>query len=271
MEPFPPTPALPEASYFALIDAVSQFSVCILLSFTKTSQSTADKIISNFIARSASSLRSIRQLWPDRRYGDCWSLFRVMVDRFVHLHALAERGDWQLFDDWSFVWQYEAIQRGLSDPLMSIKARAASEQSKITEEQRNRYLKLKRMNPEWRRPKAKDVFKSLKMPFLYYYAYDFASTQVHPMANDGEEDLFILTGIKPNGFEIDRSIILNNSILMHTMILQEGMNASGMRWRRVVYDFLGQVRLGLGGDKTYVDTLPKLFAAGPEFSWCERM
>jgi hypothetical protein len=269
MEPLPPIPALPAAAYFDLIEAVDRFSVCVLFSLTKTSDSIADKIIRNFIARSTASLRSIRQLWPECRYGDCWSLFRVMVDRLVHLHALAERGDWQLFGDWSFVWQYEANQRGLGDPLMSAKAKA--EQANLTDEQLTRYRELKLKNPEWRRPKAKDVFKSLEMPFLYHYAYDYASTQVHPMANDGEEDYFVLTRIKPNGFEIDRSVILNNSILMHTMILQEGMNASGMRWRSIVFDFLSQVRLGLGGDNIYRATLAKLLAAGPDFPWCERL
>lgn len=269
MEPLPPIPALPVTTYFELIEAVDRFSLCVLVSFSKASDSIADKIIRNFIARSTAGLRSIRQLWPECRYGDCWSLFRVMVDRLVHLHALAERGDWQLFDDWSFVWQYESNQRGLSDPLMSAKAKAA--QVNLTDEQHNRYRELKRKNPEWRRPKAKDVFKSLEMPFLYHFAYDFASTQVHPMANDGEEDYFVLTGIKPTGFDIDRSVILSNSILMQTMILQEGMNASGMRWRKIVYDFLSHVRLGLGGDKLYGDTLARLLVAGPDFPWCERL
>lgn len=186
MEAFPPIPALPEAAYFDLIEAVDIFSVHVLFAIAKTSDTITDKIIRNFIARSTASLRSTRQLWPERRYGDCWTLFRAMVDRLVHLHALAERGDWQLFDDWSFVWQYEANQRGLSDPLMAAKAEAA--QTKLTDEQRARYRNLKTKNPQWKRPKAKDVFKSLDMPFLYHYAYDFASTQVHPMANDGEED-----------------------------------------------------------------------------------
>jgi hypothetical protein len=269
MEPLPPIPALPAEAYFDLIEAVDRFSVCVLFSLSKTSDSIADKIIRNFIARSTASLLSIRQLWPERRYGDCWSLFRVMVDRLVHLHALAERGDWQLFDDWSFVWQYEAHQRGLSDPLMS--ARAKAQQVNLTSEHQARYRELKRKNPEWKRPKAKDVFKALEMPFLYQYGYDFASTQVHPMANDGDEDYVVLTRIKPDGFEIDRSVILNNSIMIHTMILQQGMNASGMRWRNIVFDFLSQVRLGLGGDKTYGATLAKLFAAGPDFQWCERL
>ena len=269
MEPLPPIPALPEASYIRLIEAVDRFSVCVLLSFAKTSDSIADKIIRNFIARSTACLRSIHQIWPERRYGDCWSLFRVMVDRLVHLHALAKQDDWQLFDDWSFLWQCESNQRGLSDPLMS--AKAGAEQVRLTDEQRTRYRQLKRRNPEWRRPKAKDVFKSLEMPFLYHYAYDFASTQVHPMANDGEEDYLVLTGINPDGYEVDRSVILNNSILIHTMILQQGMNASGMRWRNIVFDFVDQVRLGLGGDKTYGDTLARLLSAGPDFSWCERL
>src|SRR5947209_2249371 len=144
MEAFPPVPVLPEAAYFDLIEAVDIFSVYVLFAFAKTSDSINDKIISNFIARSTASLRSIRQLWPQRFYGDCWAIFRTMVDRLVNLHALAERGDWQLFDDWSFVWQYEANQRGLGNPLMSAKAEAA--QTKLTDEQRTRYRKLKARN-----------------------------------------------------------------------------------------------------------------------------
>ncbi len=268
METFPPVPALPEEAYFELIETVGAFSVHILFSFEKTSNSTADRIIRNFIARSTATLRSIGLLWAQRRHGDCWTLFRAMVDRLAHLYSLADQDDWQLFDDWSFVCQYEATQRGLGDPLMREKAKAV--QSHLTAEQRARYRELKAKNPQWRRPKAKDVFNSIGMSFLYHFAYDFASTQVHPMANDGEEDFLVLTGIRPDGFDLDRSTILNNSILMHAMILQQGLNASRMLWRHLVYDFIDHVRLGLGGDRSYLVTFAKLIAAGPEFSWCER-
>lgn len=194
---------------------------------------------------------------------------RVMVDRLVHLHALAKRGDWRLFDDWSFVWQYEADQRALSDPYISNKAAAA--QPKRTKEQLARYRELMSQRPQWKRPKAKDVFRELQLPFLYDYCYDYASSQVHPMANDGEEDFLVLTHVKPEGLEMDRRVILNNSVLIHTMILQEGLNVSGMRWRVLVFDFISNARLGLAGDKTYRETMVKLVAAGPGVRWCERL
>lgn len=83
--------------------------------------------------------------------------------------------------------------------------------------------------------------------------------------------IFILTRIKPNGFEVDRSVILNNSILMQAMILQQSLNASGMRWRNLVFDFIDHTRFGLGGDQTYRVTLAKLLTGGNDFNWCERL
>jgi hypothetical protein len=268
-EPSPQIPLQPEETYFDLIEALHLFSVGVLFAFATTSDSLPDTIIRNFIARSTSCLNSIRQLWPMRHYADCWTLFRVMVDRVVHLHALVERGDWQLFEEWSFVWQFEANQRSLSDPLLGVKAAFAMPE--LSERQIGRYRELKPRNPKWQRPKAKDVLKSLGLPFLYSYAYDFASTQVHPMANDGEEEFYVLTRMKPDGFEVDRRVILNNAILLHTLLLQDGLNASGMRWRNLVFDFIAHARLGLGGDREYGLTFAKLAKAGADFKWSERL
>jgi hypothetical protein len=55
---------------------------------------------------------------------------------------------------------------------------------------------------------------------------------------------------------------LSNTLLVATMIVQTGMNATTLRWRRIVYDFLEELRAFLGADQeVYKVTFLKLGTA----------
>ena len=72
---------------------------------------------------------------------------------------------------------------------------------------------------------------------LYRYGYDFASApHVHPLATDDQEDFFAITGLEPKPDFPDWRIVLSNSILIASMIVQEALNASSLSWRTTVYD-----------------------------------
>jgi hypothetical protein len=79
---------------------------------------------------------------------------------------------------------------------------------------------------------------------LYRFGYDFASRLVHPMATDGLEDFYRITMLDPlRTFPTsDRSA---NTLLIGTIIVQEALNASSFRWRRVLFDFLDELRRGV--------------------------
>jgi hypothetical protein len=100
------------------------------------------------------------------------------------------------------------------------------------------------------------------MHFLYKYGYDFGSTHVHPMANDGDRDFYTITGLPIPSEYPDQRVVLSNTLLVVTMIVQTGMNATTLRWRRVVYDFLDELREFLGtGQEAYKVTFLKLGTA----------
>lgn len=107
------------------------------------------------------------------------------------------------------------------------------------------------------------------MPFLYSYAYDYASGLVHPMANDGEDDFARLTRGQSKS-NLDPRMIINNSILIQSLILQEGLNASRYHWRAIIYNFIDQCRKSLGSnEKEHIKILGDLIKAGFEFEWCQ--
>jgi hypothetical protein len=120
----------------------------------------------------------------------------------------------------------------------------------ITPEQKERARVLSAHPPVWQRPKAEEVAKTLDMRFLYRFGYDFASTHVHPMANDGQQDFFTLTKLGPTAEPLEQRSVLSNTLLVGTMVVQAGLNASMLSWRALVYDFLDDLRrlLGKGAD-----------------------
>jgi hypothetical protein len=104
------------------------------------------------------------------------------------------------------------------------------------------------------------------MPFLHNYGYDFASTHVHPMASDGEDEFGLLLGLVPS---VDLREVLENAVLIHTMVLQEGLNRSAFLWARVVYEFVEATRCGTAEESSYQEILLKIQAAGPRFQWSQ--
>jgi hypothetical protein len=62
------------------------------------------------------------------------------------------------------------------------------------------------------------------------------------MANDGQEDFFNITRLEPRPDFPEWGIVLSNSILVASLIVQEALNASTLLWCRVVYDAVDGVR-----------------------------
>ena len=197
---------LANEDYSELVKEAEIYTKSLLFAFVKNSTSIRDTIIRNFIARGMTTLLSIEELWKDEHYQDCWILNRALLDRFFHLVELDKENSFGTFDEWSFVKQYEARNKALSDP--ELKGRLDLSEWKITDVQKERYRSLKTKNVHWSRPRSEDVARGAELEFLYKYGYDYGSTHVHPMSNDGQEDFLRLTGIQEEGFvPSDRKII----------------------------------------------------------------
>jgi hypothetical protein len=242
------------------IDGLRTLSASILRAFSKGETSTRNVIVGNFIARSITTVDSVFALWRAEHYQDCWILHRALMDRLFHLQHLIDTNTFEEFDEWSFVQQIEANHRLKSDPEFA--AKTHSEDLATSSAQLERYRQLKKRGISWRRPRAEDMAKKMEMPFLYRYGYDYASSHVHPMANDGQQDFYRIAGLESSvGFPEQMAVIIN-TVLVATMVVQTGLNGSGLRWRAIVYDALEQIRQYVGGDCTdYAATLKRLLFA----------
>jgi hypothetical protein len=243
MPKFDPEHYLPVESYAEMMEAFHAIAGTLLFEFARHERDSRDVTIRNFIARADMMVRAVFRLWELQDYQDCWILHRCLLDRLFHLSHLQEHNEFQVFEAWSFLEQYKALNRVRSDPEFS--GARESEMFCVTPENKKRAKELSRDPPVWRRPKAERVAKQLNMRFLYRFGYDFSSTHVHPMANDGQQDFFTITKLEPAPPFPDQRSVLSNTLLVGTMIVQEGLNASALSWRRIVYDFLDDLRLFL--------------------------
>ena len=103
------------------------------------------------------------------------------------------------------------------------------------------------------------------MDFIYKFGYDMASMHVHPMANDGQQDFYSITKLKSDIDFPSQITVLNNSILIVTMLLQDSMDFAPLSWRSVLWDFIDDIRQFLSqGDLAYQNTFIKLSEIFPK-------
>ncbi len=248
MPKFDPDHYLAVETYNEAVLALHGICGLILFEFAREERGTRDLIIRNFIARTDMMVRAVFRLWELPDYQDCWIIHRCLLDRLFHLSHLDQHDGFESFEAWSFLEQYNAQNRVRSDPEFG--GARESKMFAITPEQKERARVLSAHPPVWQRPKAEEVAKTLDMRFLYRFGYDFASTHVHPMANDGQQDFFTLTKLGPTAEPLEQRSVLSNTLLVGTMVVQAGLNASTLSWRALVYDFLDDLRrlLGTGAD-----------------------
>ncbi len=246
------------------------YTKIILFQFAKYSTGVRDNIIKNFIARSIVALKGILKLWEIEDYADCYVLNRCILDRLFHLRGLAKENAFEVFEKWSFEKQYEAKNKLWGDP--ELKDKLNPEFFKDLSGHKERYKKIKKEHISWFRPKAEDMAKDLDLDFLYKYGYDYSSTQVHPMANDGEADFLNLTKLDAGQPTVDQQSVLNNSCLAVTVLIQEALNDSNLLWKRIIYDFLEDFRSFLkDGSEKYKATFYKIGSLGPDMDFCKRV
>ena len=155
--------------------------------------------------------------------------------------------------------RHHHVRRALDYQIDAGGAEARGQQAVVV---RGRAAALFKTPPKWRRPKAEDVAKALDLGFLYTYGYLHASAQVHPMADDGLQDFHLLTGAEPAPEFPDQSAVLGNTLLVNTMLLQDAMNASSMRWMALVFNALNDIREFLvSGQHDTIERLATLAAA----------
>lgn len=254
--------------YRNAVQAFHGYCGLVLFGFARYPCATKDLIIRNFLARTDTMVRAVLQLWDIADYQDCWILNRCLLDRLFHLFDIGERDEFQVFDDWSFLRQYHAQNRLRGDP--EFRGAVQSQLFTLSAEQKERAHRLSENPPRWQRPKPEAIAERMDLRFLYKYGYDYGSRHVHPMANDGQQDFFTITGLKPAPNFPDQRSVLSNSLLVGSMIVQEGLNRSKFRWRSIVYDFLDHLRQHLAdGRLDYQASFLKISSIAAEVELCE--
>lgn len=257
-----------DEEYRLATEAFARLTGHFLFEFARHPLDTKNTVIQNFVARSIAMVRGIRCLWDIGDFQDCWILHRALLDRYFHLLALGKEKSYKTFDDWSFAKQYEAQSRVRSDP--NCKNVLTSALFTPTSEQKARYAALKQSPPQWKRPKPEDVAKGAKLVPLYNYGYDYASTHVHPMANDGLEDFYAITKLEPRPDFPPHISVLHNSLLVGCLIAHESLNQSDFRWRPLVFDFYDHLITFLeSGSTLYMHTVTQIIAMGPNATLCK--
>lgn len=248
MPKFEPKDYLPVEQYEEALGTFHDIAVILLREFAREKRGNRDTIIRNFIARTDTMALAVFRLWELQDYQDCWILHRCLLDRLFHLWHLQQNDQFEVFEAWSFLEQYNAVNRARSD--LEFSGARESKLFTLTPEQKERARALAKAVPAWQRPKPEEVAKSLDMRFLYRFGYDYASTHVHPMANDGRQDFYTITKREPTPDFPDQRTVLSNTLLVATMVVQHGLNASTLAWRAPVFDFLDDFErfLGTGAD-----------------------
>ena len=254
-----------ESFYKDLSGAIHALSGMILFNFAQHDCTKKDVILRNFVARSATSLKSIMALWDLDDHPSAWVINRTMLDRLFHLNDLGKNETHELFDDWSFYRQYKDQNRLKSD--IEFKDKATGSEYDLSPEQKERFKELSNNIPSWKRPNAEAVAKGMDMTFLYKYGYDYASKFVHPMSDDGLHDFYLITKLEPALKQPSHISVLSNSVLASTMIIQEAINQSSFKWRRIVFDCIDQIRSAIEtGNESYIQTMIKIIHMYKEIS-----
>ncbi len=229
--------------YRDVLETFHAAALMLLFEFAQGKKETRDIIIRNFIARTDMTAKSVFHLWDPWDYQGCWVLHRSLLDRLFHLWHLQQYNEFEVFEEWSFLEKYNAINRVRSDTEFS--GARESKLFNLTSDQKERAKALIKKRLTWLRPRAEDVAKGMDMHFLYRFDYDFCSTHVHPMADDGDQDFYRITGLKPIPTFPDYRSVLSNTLLIAIMLVQQGLNASIFSWHASVYDLLDDLKLAL--------------------------
>ena len=121
----------------------------------------------------------------------------------------------------------------------------------------------------WERPNAKKELSQKPLNVLYIGGYNFASTKVHPMADDGKDDFARLVMQQPNP-KAHSIEVVHNSFGIFLLILNEWFRSNEVLWRSFVEVFYTQMFDFLEkGSKEYQTTYSWAQQFGQDLPWCE--
>ena len=256
--------------YAEAYEAMRVFYVKALRDFYSSTPNTfKNQILRNFVSSAIVRLDSILRLYAAGNYDDCWILHRALVDRFVHLRSLVRNDDFDEFERWSFQRQFRDADAALSHPQVASRfAPDVLRQARELHKERQARINLEAKST-WKRPHAKQELSGQPLSVLFIGGYNFASTKVHPMADDGKDDFSRLVMQAPNP-QAKTIEVVHNSFAIFLLILNEWFRSKEVLWRSFVETFYSKMLEFLeNGSKEYLTTCSWAQQLGQDFSWCE--
>lgn len=222
--------------YYSLSESLAGVIALLACDLVQTNLTERQKVHIQYMAKSVTTLKGVFSLWNADCFDECYVLQRCMADRVFHLHDLIENNRFQHFEEFSFCKLFEARDKLRANPELKY----LRNQIKDTKENRARYHHLKKAGLKYKRPKAKVVATNLDMKFLYDHGYDIASMAVHPMYNDGEQELQMMINPEFKNQMVDKRDVIHNSLLYAVYTINKSMGDIGFRWCKPVIDFFDQ-------------------------------
>lgn len=221
--------------YKKMFESIYSVSGMVLFEFANYElEEHKNIILKNFLAKAVKIGESIFILSEKDNYHECQMLYRALIDRYFHILHLDDTNSYNDFYKWSFIKQWEHLNKANSYKDLNNPLHNKKELKKHKEE----YEKYKKENIIWHRPDNEKIAKKFKVKMLYDFGYDYASSHIHPMANDGERDYFSITKLEPRPPFCDCSVILNNTLFTLLLMFEQCLNSSSFIWRKILYDYL---------------------------------
>lgn len=236
--------------YEKINEFTQTLSRVILFEIAKRESKKRDIIIGNFIARGVNFVKAIFMLWKTKNYQDCWILHRCLLERLFYLYELESTNKFDEFYKWSFIIQYESINRLHSN--QEFKQKVDSKFFRDLKEKRIEYEQYKSEKVQWIRLRPENIANKMGLGFFYKYGYVYGSKHVHPMANDGHEDFYNITKLEPRPDFPSQEVILHNTLLVILLLLQQSLNATTFKWLALVYNLIQDLIQSLSGLKPEV-------------------
>ncbi|HCE3433789.1 TPA: hypothetical protein NG611_004498 [Vibrio parahaemolyticus] len=230
-------------SYVSALQSFERVVEVIIRSSTDIVNEASQTLQINFTAKTVKQVRAVLALWHAECFDECYIIQRCILDRLFHLKDLNDKQCYDDFDDFSFYKTFQTYDKIRNDPSFShIKGLL-----KPTKGESKRFQQLSKSKLKYQRPKAQHVAKKLELDFLYHQGYDWASTTVHPMFSDGEQDVRLL--LQPSlKVEISQNLdVIHNSLLYAQLIVNEALVELNLIWRSTINKFMDALFAFLNG------------------------
>lgn len=230
-----------DKKYSEVIEKTEVIIKWLLLNLADKVVTSKDIYLRNSIAKSSSLLSSIEKLHIQSSYNDGWVLYRSLIDRLIHIYYLCNNNLFKQFEDWTYIQKYEYMNNARADE--KFKRVLKDPGFKIDKNESTKYRELKNKGIKWVKPNPREILKNKGLDFIYKFGYDIASMDTHPMATDGEEEFYKITGLEPNPYKkLNHEILLKNSILVTSLIYQVIFNNLDVKFRGLLYSFIEETR-----------------------------